>query len=169
METLKKILKIAAIIIAILVVVVLVFYLTGNKEQLHELLGSIWSIIKNIWLWIVGLIGTVVGFGKSIVNALTGSGAKDEIKRENESIKQELQKIREEVRITDDRLKRERDLHERELKILEERISMKDQELISLQLRIDGMKEMGTEEWFNSLPEEKQKEIENKAWEDVQW
>lgn len=167
MQKFLRTLKIIGIIVAILAVVVLVFYLTGNKEQLHALLQHAWNAIKAVWLWIVGLFGAVWGFGKYLFSPF--SGAKEEIQTENERIKKELESIRTEVSAIDDRLKRERDLHQREIAMYEKEIAVKDRELAAIQKQFQEMKDKGFDQWWASLPEEHRTEIEKKALDNVVW
>jgi len=162
-----KIFRNVLIVIGFLLVLAVVMLIAGQGELLKSIVLGLWGGIKAIWLWIIGFFGFFIAGFKKLGSLFGPTQAEKEIRAENEDIKLEFEKIREQVTLIDDQLKRERDLHQREVVIYEEKLMQKEQEIELIKGNIQLMEEMTPEEYFETLSDEEKDQFYEHANQEV--
>jgi len=169
----SKFIKGVAIVLGIVLLVIIVFYLTGRSEELKLLFGDISAKLtelpRNLLAWVIGLFGVVAGILKKVFGSFGLGETGKNIAAVNERIKADQEKILGEIKETEERLKRERALHEREIKLYEQQLAGNAAERAALKKQIDLIETMGFEKWFEAQPAAGKQQIKQKIWENVQW
>jgi peptidoglycan hydrolase CwlO-like protein len=146
-----KVLRWTGIILIALLLIISLFYLTGNEQALKNLARGIWAVLQTVWLWLVGLAGLIGALFKKLASIFGPSKAEKEIRSENEQIRKELDSIRAEIAATTERLQRERNLHQREIELYEKEIAEKSARINEIKARIGHMEEAGPEGHYDEM------------------
>ena len=125
--------------------------------------------LEKVWMWLVGFAGIIGASFKKIANFFKKGRSIKEIDEDNERIKNEFLKIKNEINDTNERLKRERDIHSREIVILEKQLSDKKLELEKNKQLIDKIKKMTPIEYIDSLSEEEKKKFKEETTNDIRF
>lgn len=162
-----KILRIIGVLLVILVVIVAAFYLTGHGGDLIGIAKRIGGFFGGIWHWIVGLFGLIIGLFKRIGEFFGASKSEKEIRAENESIKRELQDIRQQTKTTSEILAKDREIYEAKRSEYETKIAATTEHAQKLKTAIAGMKDQGYENYINSLDPLEKEQFEKTIHKDV--
>lgn len=138
----------------LLLVLAVVLVVAGRGDLLQAIFTGLVSLIKNIWLWIVGLFGFILGSFKKIFSLFGPTQAEKEIHAENEAIKQELERLRAQLKTYDEQFKIERDLHRREREVFEKELAQKNAEINKIRQRIKEKEAAGPEGFYHNLSDE---------------
>ena len=138
-------LLIVLIAIGVLVILGIILAATGKAD-----------VVKKVILPLIGVLGAGAAAGKVL-----GEGS-DDIRKENERIKEDLKKVEAERDDLREHTARVTEEHEENVQALQEDIADSDERVERAREDVETAKEQGPKEWYDSLPEEKKKEIQDK-------
>jgi hypothetical protein len=162
-----RLFKTALFIIGFIIIIAVVLVVTGHGNILQGVFTVFVAVIKQFWVWIIGLFGFVFASFKKILSLFGPSQAEKEIAAENESIKEELQRLREQLKTYDDQFKKEKELHARENAIFQKELLQKNIEIQSIKQGIEEQEELGPEGFFHNLSDEEKKEYNKEYYNNV--
>ena len=125
------------------------------------------GVFKTVALWMVGLAGFVYTGFRTLVDFLSG-GSIDDVEQRNEEIKQAAERLRSQIEESNQRLERERAFYEREIMRLEATLAQQRSEYEASKADMERIRRMNYREYFDSLPPEERRNLQEDMMEGVQ-
>lgn len=125
--------------------------------------------LKQGWIWIAGFAGALYAGARSILRGLgsLGSGSSlDEIEQKNDELRDNLDDIRKRIDTINDKLNAQRARYEREISRLDDKLAKQQLEHRDTIRDLKQLRKMSFDEYFESLPKERQEDIVNRAYRD---
>ncbi|MCU0429201.1 MAG: hypothetical protein MUF42_04445 [Cytophagaceae bacterium] len=119
--------------------------------------------IQNAWLWVVGLFGTLTAFFKRLWSKFTGGSSIKSVESENESIKNQIKQLQDQIDVTNKRMEAEKQLYEKDIELLNQKIEVKRMEILLEEEKRKQLEKMKWEDYYNSLSDADKKRIQSDA------
>lgn len=125
------------------------------------------GVFKTVALWLVGLAGFVFAGFRKLLGFLSSDGKLDDLQAKNDQLKKDAERLQLEMEEAGRLLQDERAYYEKEIADLSQALLRQREEYQTAQSQLEQIKRMSYREYYESLPKEEQRRIEEQMFEGV--